>query len=84
MSSIGKKAPPVFVNEFQREEFEKYGVKRRDPMFITCAALMELEASGCTSLQPIATVYATTTSTFNSIKNDVLRGTLRGFQALLL
>ena len=49
MSGMGKKEPPVFVNEFQRTEFLKYGVKRRDPMFITCAALMELEGFPTTS-----------------------------------
>eukprot|EP00937_MAST-01D_sp_MAST-1D-sp2_P007882 g7882.t1 len=33
-----------FVNEWQRAEFSKYGVRRRDPMLITGATLMELEA----------------------------------------
>jgi hypothetical protein len=28
----------------QREEFERYGVKRRDPMFMTAMTLLELEA----------------------------------------
>ena len=34
----------VYVNEFQRTSFLELGRKRRDPMFITAALLMELEA----------------------------------------
>ena len=33
----------IHVNGFQKSEFQKYGVKRRDPMFITGATLFELE-----------------------------------------
>jgi 8-oxo-dGTP pyrophosphatase MutT (NUDIX family) len=33
----------VYVNEFQRKSFRKLGRRRRDPMFITAALLMELE-----------------------------------------
>ena len=33
----------MFVNDFQKDEFERYGVSRRDPMFITvCATLLSL------------------------------------------
>jgi hypothetical protein len=32
----------VFVNDFQREAFEKYGRTRRDPMFITAAILVSV------------------------------------------
>ena len=32
------------INDFQREEFERYGVKRRDPMFMSAVTLFELEA----------------------------------------
>ncbi len=40
LSSMGE---GVFVNDYQKECFRKYGKKRRDPMFITAAILMELE-----------------------------------------
>jgi len=33
-----------YVDEFQRAEFAKYGIKRRDPMFMTAVTLFELEA----------------------------------------
>ena len=33
----------VYLNDYQKDEFAKHGVKRRDPMFITCAAIVELE-----------------------------------------
>jgi 8-oxo-dGTP pyrophosphatase MutT (NUDIX family) len=36
-------AKTYFINDYMREEFAMYGVKRRDPMFITCAAIVELE-----------------------------------------
>lgn len=36
-------APGNFVNEYQRSMFRRVGKKRRDPMFITGAVLMELE-----------------------------------------
>lgn len=36
-------AAGVFVNDWQREMFKKYRRKRRDPMWITAAVLMELE-----------------------------------------
>ena len=32
------------VNNFQREQFKKFGIKRRDPMFMTCCALFEVAA----------------------------------------
>merc|ERR1740123_252267 len=35
---------PPFVNEFQHAAFEQYSIKRRDPMFMTMAALLHLEA----------------------------------------
>lgn len=35
--------PGHFVNEYQRDEFARYKKKARDPMFITAAALVELE-----------------------------------------
>jgi 8-oxo-dGTP pyrophosphatase MutT (NUDIX family) len=35
---------PTFVNDFQQRGFEQHGIKARDPMFITAAALMELES----------------------------------------
>lgn len=35
--------PGHFVNDYQREEFARYKKKNRDPMFITAAALIELE-----------------------------------------
>ena len=34
----------IYVNQWQREAFAEYGLRRRDPMFITGATLMELEA----------------------------------------
>ena len=37
-------SPGSTVNEYQRAAFRKYGRQRRDPMFITAAILMELEA----------------------------------------
>ena len=33
-----------FVDEFQQAEFARYGIKRRDPMFMTAVTLFELEA----------------------------------------
>ena len=42
LSSMSKS---VFVNDFQREAFEKYGRKRRDPMFITAAILVSVYGS---------------------------------------
>ena len=33
-----------FVDEFQKKEFTRYGIKRRDPMFMTAVTLFELEA----------------------------------------
>lgn len=42
LSSMSK---GVFVNDFQREAFEKYGRKRRDPMFITAAILVSVYGS---------------------------------------
>ena len=41
LSSMNSKV--IHVNGFQKSEFQKYGVKRRDPMFITGATLFELE-----------------------------------------
>ena len=41
LSSMNKKV--IYVNEFQKAAFEKHGIKRRDPMFITGATLFELE-----------------------------------------
>jgi len=35
--------PGTFVNDFQERAFAKYRIKRRDPMFITGACLLELE-----------------------------------------
>lgn len=35
--------PGHFVNDYQRDEFARYRKKSRDPMFITAAALIELE-----------------------------------------
>ena len=40
LSSMNKKV--IYVNEFQKAEFEKHGIRRRDPMF-TGATLFELE-----------------------------------------
>jgi hypothetical protein len=37
----------VFVNDFQRETFEKYGRTRRDPMFITAAILVSVNVWVC-------------------------------------
>lgn len=36
--------PGYFVNDYQREEFARYKKQNRDPMFITAAALIELDA----------------------------------------
>lgn len=33
----------IHLNDWQRDEFAKHGIKRRDPMFITGATLFELE-----------------------------------------
>ena len=33
-----------FVDDFQQAEFARYGIKRRDPMFMTAVTLFELEA----------------------------------------
>jgi 8-oxo-dGTP pyrophosphatase MutT (NUDIX family) len=41
LSSMNPKV--IHVNEFQKKAFAKYGVKRRDPMYITGATLFELE-----------------------------------------
>merc|ERR1712080_515351 len=35
--------PGYFVNDYQRREFARYEKQHRDPMFITAAALIELE-----------------------------------------
>lgn len=32
------------IDDFQREQFELYGIKRRDPMFMTAVALFEIES----------------------------------------
>jgi hypothetical protein len=32
------------INDYQQEEFARYGVKRRDPMFMTAMTLLELES----------------------------------------
>lgn len=32
------------VNDFQKKEFERLGVKRRDPMFLTMATLLEVDS----------------------------------------
>ena len=41
--TLSSMTPGTTVNTFQKEAFRKYGKKRRDPMFITGAILMELE-----------------------------------------
>merc|ERR1712228_1019685 len=41
---LSSMVPGLFVNEFQRSEFARFGKAQRDPMFITGATLMELEA----------------------------------------
>lgn len=41
--ALSSMSPNTFVNDYQRESFRKYGKKRRDPMFISAAILMELE-----------------------------------------
>ena len=34
----------TFTNSYQEKQFKRVGKKRRDPMFITAATLLELEA----------------------------------------
>ena len=41
--TLSSMTPGTSVNKFQRASFQKYGIRRRDPMFITGAILMELE-----------------------------------------
>jgi ADP-ribose pyrophosphatase YjhB (NUDIX family) len=41
--ALSSMSPNIFVNEYQKESFRKYGKTRRDPMFISAAILMELE-----------------------------------------
>jgi 8-oxo-dGTP pyrophosphatase MutT (NUDIX family) len=41
--TLSSMTPGTSVNDFQRASFQKYGIRRRDPMFITGAILMELE-----------------------------------------
>lgn len=43
--AMTSKAAGIFVNDFQRTEFERLGVKARDPMFQTMVVLLELD--GC-------------------------------------
>jgi len=40
---LSSMAPGCFVNSFQRAEYARFKKRRRDPMFITAACLMELE-----------------------------------------
>ena len=42
--ALSSMTPGMFVNDFQRHAFSKYKRKQRDPMFITAATMMELEA----------------------------------------
>ena len=44
LSSMVPGKDVIFVNDYQREEFATHGQKRRDPMFITAAGLIELES----------------------------------------
>eukprot|EP00434_Breviolum_minutum_P011318 symbB.v1.2.009988.t1/scaffold646.1/size176640/4 len=32
------------VNDFQQQEFDRLGLKRRDPMFLTMATLLEVDS----------------------------------------
>ena len=41
--SLSSMVPGNYVDSYQQRGFAKYNVKRRDPMFITAAILMELE-----------------------------------------
>ena len=41
--ALSSMTPGTFVNDFQRDEFARYNRRRRDPMFITAAMLVELE-----------------------------------------
>lgn len=43
-NSLSSMAPGTFVNDYQKNTFQSYGKKRRDPMFITAALLNELSA----------------------------------------
>jgi len=43
MSCMQSMTPGLWVNEFQERAFAKHKVKRRDPMFMTGACLIELE-----------------------------------------
>lgn len=43
-NSLSSLDPLSRVNDYQRDEFARYGRTRRDPMFITAATLIELEA----------------------------------------
>jgi len=42
-SMTSKSVPVIFINDFQKSEFERLGVRTRDPMFQTMWILMELE-----------------------------------------
>jgi 8-oxo-dGTP pyrophosphatase MutT (NUDIX family) len=33
----------IFVNEHQRREFDRYGIRRRDPLYVTMSALVDVE-----------------------------------------
>lgn len=73
-----------FVDEFQRREFARYNIKRRDPMFMTAVTLFELEAfpneqslleelQGTTLEEQAAEVQWL----FNGMTNDDLEATRR-------